>query len=119
MADEGKALLLQTAADVGKYYAFVGQALRAIYDPASAVQLPANVLDAQIDNIRASLAPVLDVNPVVKQNFAEVDTRIERLRLEASAGEKQKAIDEARAFAVQIQERAKVVSDLVALFRRL
>ncbi|MEW6682949.1 MAG: hypothetical protein AB1451_08500 [Nitrospirota bacterium] len=118
MADDGKALLLKTAADVGKYYAFIGQALRAIYDPASAAQLPAEVLHGQIDQIRASLAPALETNPVVKQNFAEIDAQIERLRLEAAGGEK-KALAEARALGDKIQERAKVVSDLVALFRRL
>lgn len=119
MADEGKALLVKTAADVGKYYAFIGQALRTIYDPASATQLPAEVLDTQLNNLREALAPALDTNPVVKQNFAEIDAQLERIRLEASAGEKQKAIEQAREFAAQIQERAKVVSDLVALFRRL
>jgi hypothetical protein len=119
MADEGKALLVKTAADVGKYYAFIGQALRSIYDPASGAQLPPEVLDTQLDNLREALAPVLDTNPVVKQNFAEIDAQIERIRLEASAGEKQSAVEQARAMAAQIQERAKVVSDLVALFRRL
>lgn len=119
MADEGKALLVKTAADVGKYYAFIGQALRSIYDPAAATQLPAEVLDTQLNNLREALAPAMDTNPVVKQNFADIDAQIERIRLEASAGERQKAVDEARAFAAQIQERAKAVSDLVALFRRL
>jgi hypothetical protein len=28
MADEGKALLVKTAADVGKYYAFIGSPTR-------------------------------------------------------------------------------------------
>jgi hypothetical protein len=119
MADDGKALLLKTAADVGKYYAFIGQALRAIYDPASAAQLPSEVLHGQIDQIRASLAAALETNPVVKQNFAEIDAQVERLRLEAAGGDKQKAAAEARALGERIQERAKVVSDLVALFRRL
>ena len=112
MADDGKALLLKTAVDVGKYYAFIGQALRAIYDPAAAAQLPMDLLDAQLNQLRASLAPVLDTNHVVKQNFAEIDNRVARIRQE-------KAIDEARRFGAEIQERAKVVSDLVALFRRL
>jgi hypothetical protein len=31
----------------------------------------------------------------------------------------EKAVEEARRFGAEIQERAKVVSDLVALFRRL
>lgn len=112
MADDGKAVLLKTAVDVGKYYAFIGQALRAIYDPAAAAQLPMDLLDAQIDQIRASLAPVLDTNHVVKQNFTEIDNQLARIR-------KEKAVDDARRFGAEIQERAKVVSDLVALFRRL
>jgi hypothetical protein len=119
MADEGKALLLKTAADMGKYYAFVGQALRAIYDPATAAQLPAEVLHAQIEQLRAALAPAFDTNPVVKQSFADLEARIGQLRLEAAGGDKSKAVDEARALGAQIQERAKAVSDLVALFRRL
>jgi hypothetical protein len=112
MADDGKALLLQTAADVGKYYAFIGQALRALYDPAAAAQLPMDLLNTQLDQLRASLAPVLDTNHVVKQNFAEIDNQLARIR-------KEKAVDDARRFGAEIQERAKVVSDLVALFRRL
>ena len=112
MTDDGKAVLLRTAVDIGKYYAFVGQALRAIYDPSAAAQLPMDLLDAQIDQLRASLAPVLDTNHVVKQNFAEIDNRLARIR-------KEKAVDDARRFGAEIQERAKVVSDLVALFRRL
>ena len=119
MADDGKAVLLKTAADVGKYYAFIGQALRAIYDPAAAAQLPTELLDAQIDQLRTSLAPVLDTNHVVKQNFAQVDEELARIRNVASNGDRQKAADEAQHFGAQIQERAKVVSDLVALFRRL
>jgi len=119
MADDGKALLLKTAADVGKYYAFIGQALRAIHDPAAAAQLPMDLLDAQIDQLRASLAPVLDMNHVVKQNFAQIDEELARIRGAALNGDRRKAADEAQRFGVQIQERAKVVSDLVALFRRL
>ncbi len=120
MADDGKAVLLKIAADIGKYYAFIGQALRAIHDPAAAAQLPIELLDAQIDQLRKSLAPVLETNQVVKQNFAQIDEELVRIRRAASAGgERQKAIDEAQRFGGQIQERAKVVSDLVALFRRL
>jgi len=119
MADDGKAVLLKTAADVGKYYAFIGQALRAIYDPAAAAQLPTELLDAQIDQLRKSLAPVLETNHVVKQNFAQVDEELARIRNASSNGDRQKAADEAQRFGAQIQERAKVVSDLVALFRRL
>ena len=120
MVDDGKAVLLRTAADVGKYYAFIGQALRAIYDPAAAAQLPMELLDSHIDQIRKSLAPVLETNHVVKQNFAQIDEELARIRRAASSnGERQKAADEAQRFGVQIQERAKVVSDLVALFRRL
>jgi hypothetical protein len=55
----------------------------------------------------------------VKQSFADLDARIGQLRLEAAGGDKSKAVDEARALGAQIQERAKAVSDLVALFRRL
>lgn len=112
MADDGKALLLKTAADIGKYYAFIGQALRAIHDPAAAAQLPMDLLDSQLDQLRASLSPVLETNQVVKQNFAEIDNRLVRIRQE-------KDVNEARRFGAEIQERAKVVSDLVALFRRL
>ncbi|HET8760494.1 MAG TPA: hypothetical protein VFN94_05475 [Nitrospiria bacterium] len=119
MADEGKALFLKTAADMGKYYAFVGQALRALYDPASAAQLPADVLHGQIKQIHEALAPALDTNQVVKQNFEDIESKLEHLRLEAGGGDKQKAVEEARAWGAQIQERAKAVSDLVALFRRL
>jgi hypothetical protein len=55
----------------------------------------------------------------VKQNFAQVDEELARIRNASSNGDRQKAADEAQRFGAQIQERAKVVSDLVALFRRL
>lgn len=120
MTDDGKALLLQTAANMGKYYAFVGQALRAIADPAAAAQLPAGVLDAQLDQLRNALAPALDTNPVVRDNIDEVHAELARIRRGAADGAgNAAAVDEARRFGAQIQERAKAVSDLVALFRRL
>jgi hypothetical protein len=118
MADDGKALLLKTAADMGKYYAFVAQSLRTVYDPAAGAQLPSEVLDAQIAQIRAALAPVLDTNHVVKENLDHVGEELARIRREAASG-KESAMADARRFGHEIQERAKAVSDLVALFRRL
>ena len=120
MADDGKDTLLKIAADVGKYYAFIGQSLRSVYDREASAQLPSELLDAQIAQIRTALAPALEKNHVVKENFERVDQDVARIRRAAVDGaQRDAAIEEAKRYAVGIQERAKVVSDLVALFRRL
>lgn len=120
MADDGKTQFLHIAANMGKYYAFVGQALRAVYDPAAAAQLPAAVLDAQLDQLRQALAPALEPNPVVKDNLDHIQAELARIRREAGDGTRgPAAIEAARRFGDHIQERAKAISDLVAVFRRL
>jgi hypothetical protein len=112
MPDDGKTALLNAAVNVGQFYAFLAQGLRRVFDPQAAAQLSDELFDARLDQIRAALAPVLEKNLVVKENLENADREVLRIR---RAG----AVDEAKQYHTEIAARARTISDLVGLFRRL
>ena len=117
-------VLIEIAANTGKYYSFLAQSLRALYDEAMAAQLPAELLESQISEVWKALEPALDKNQVVKGNMAKVAEEINRIRkaylaTDAKDPKRQALKDEAQRYSVQVQEKARVISDLVGLFRRL
>jgi len=116
--------LLEIAANFGKYYSFLAQALRVLHDEQMAAQLPADLLDSQVAEVWKALGPALEKNPVVKGNMekvAEEVTRIRKAYLATGAQDpKRQALrEEAQRYGAQVQEKARVISDLVGLFRRL
>ena len=116
--------LIEIAANTGKYYSFLAQSLRAIYDDAMAAQLPAELLESQISEVWKALEPALQKNQVVKTNMAKVAEEVDRIRKTYSATKsqdpKRQALkEEAQRYGSQVQEKARVISDLVGLFRRL
>jgi len=116
--------LIEIAANTGKYYSFLAQSLRAVYDEAMAAQLPAELLESQISEVWKALEPALDKNQVVKTNMAKVAEEVDRIRKAYSATKnqdpKRQALkEEAQRYGSQVQEKARVISDLVGLFRRL
>ncbi len=117
-------VLVEIAANMGKYYSFLAQSLRALYDEAMAAQLPAELLESQIAEVRKALEPALGKNQVVKGNMEKVAEEVSRIRkayLATSAKDpKRQALkEEAQRYVAQVQEKARVISDLVGLFRRL
>lgn len=120
MADDGKETMLNAAINIGKFYAFLAQALRMVLDPQVAAQLPEDVMDIQLDQIRANLAPLLEKNHVVKENLEKVFHEVMRIRKAAQdKSMREVALREAKDYLVEVAERARTVSDLVGLFRRL
>jgi F0F1-type ATP synthase membrane subunit b/b' len=120
MSDDGKAALLNAAVSVGQFYAFLAQGLRMVFDPKAAAQLPESLFDTRLDQIRGALAPILEKNHVVKENLQKVDQEVTRIRKAAKdAATRSEAIEEAERYHADIAERARTVSDLVGLFRRL
>jgi len=116
--------LVEIAANMGKYYSFLAQSLRALYDEAMAAQLPAELLESQIVEVRKALGPALDKNPVVKGNMEKVAEEVSRIRkaylaTDAKDSKRQTLKEEAQRYGAQVQEKARVISDLVGLFRRL
>ena len=67
--------LIEIAANTGKYYSFLAQSLRALYDEAMAAQLPAELLDSQISGVWKALEPALEKNQVVKTNMTKLRKR--------------------------------------------
>ncbi|MFY9270165.1 MAG: hypothetical protein WAO55_10515 [Candidatus Manganitrophaceae bacterium] len=120
MNDAGKEMMLNAAVGIGKLYAFLAQALRMVLDPQVAAQLPEDLIDKQIDQIRADLAPLLEKNHVVKENLEKVCREVMRIRQSAqNESTRRSAAREAESYLIMVAERARTVSDLVALFRRL
>jgi hypothetical protein len=116
-------VLIEIAANVGKYYSFLAQSLRALYDEAVASQLPAELIESQLTEVRNALGPALDKNPVVKGNIEKVAEEVDRIRRAYLATDiqdrKRQALqEEAQRYSTQVQEKARVISDLVGLFRR-
>lgn len=119
MSDNSKEAMLNAAANIGKFYAFLAQGLRTITDPQVSAQLPDGILDAQLAQIRADLAPILENNHVVRENLEKVDREVTRIRKAAQDPAKLgTARQEAEKYLPEVSERARTVSDLVGLFRR-
>ena len=120
MDGDGKEMMLNAAVNIGKFYAFLAQELRGILDPEVAAQLPEGVLDIELTQTWAHLAPLLEKNPVVKDNLETVYQRVMRIRKNAQDEATRNAgLREAKDYLVEVAERARTVSDLVGLFRRL
>ena len=120
MSDDGKTALLNAAAIIGEYYAYLAEALRRVYDPGAAAQVSEEQFDARLGDIRAALAPILERNRVVQENLESIDRTVTRIRKEAQGKEtRAAALQEAQKFYSDISQRARTVSDLVGLFRRL
>jgi hypothetical protein len=116
--------LIEIAANTGKYYSFLAQSLRILHDEAMAAQLPGELLESQISEVWKTLEPALEKNHVVKENMAKVAEEVQRIRKAYSAAaahdpKRQALKEEAQRYGVQVQEKARVISDLVGLFRRL
>jgi hypothetical protein len=109
---------LKAAMQLGMYYAYLAQALRMIINPEGPSELPAEVLQDQLNQMHTDLNLVLASNPVVKGNFDEIDRKVTQIRQSASKqatwGE---AVKEAKRYLPEVEIRAKTVSDLVALMR--
>jgi len=123
---EGKPnnILIEIAANMGKYYSFLAQSLRALYDEGMAAQLPAELLETQLAEVRKALGAALENNPVVKGNMEKVAQEVDRIRQAyvaagTQASKRQALKEEAQRYGAQVQEKARVISDLVGLFRRL
>jgi hypothetical protein len=89
-----------------------------------AAQLPAELLDSQISGVWKALEPALEKNQVVKTNMAKVAEDVNRIRKAYFATgvqdpKRQALKEEAQRYGNQVQEKARVISDLVGLFRRL
>ena len=117
-------VLIEIAANMGKYYSFLAQSLRALYDEAMAAQLPAELLESQIAEVRKAMGSALEKNQVVKGNMEKVAEEVDRIRKAyiaagSQAGKRQALKEEAQRYGAQVQEKARVISDLVGLFRRL
>jgi hypothetical protein len=120
MTDRVDSVLLKAAIDIGKYYAFLAQALRTVYDAEAAAQLADGDLDVMLNRVRADLAPILEKNHIVQENLERVHREVMRIRRAASDQTiKEAAAAEAKRYEPEILLRARTVSDLVALFRRL
>ena len=116
--------LIEIAANTGKYYSFLAQSLRTLYDEAMAAQLPAELLESQISEVWKALEPALEKNQVVKTNMSKVAEEVNRIRKAyfATSAQDPKRLalkEEAQRYGSQVQEKARVISDLVGLFRRL
>jgi hypothetical protein len=109
---------LKAAMQIGMYYAYLAQSLRTVINPEGPAELPEEVLQGQLDEIRAGLDVILENNRVVKENVGEVDRKVAQIRRaasrEATWGE---AVKEAKRLLPEVESRAKTVSDLVALMR--
>lgn len=117
-------VLIEIAANMGKYYSFLAQSLRALYDEEMAAQLPAELLESQIAETHKALGPALGKNHVVKGNMEKVAEEVRRIReaylaTGAKDPKRQALKEEAQRYCSQVQEKARVISDLVGLFRRL
>lgn len=120
MPDEGSEKLVNAAANIGKYYTFLAQLLRRIFDPDAARQVEESALDEQLEQIRRQLTEILAHNPVVQENLAEVDREVMRIRKAASQPATQaEAVEAAKRYHLTVSDRARTVSDLVGLFRRM
>ncbi len=113
-----RSILIKIASDVTKWYLFLFQILRTVYDPQMAAQIPEALLLSQINTVRADLLPVLDRNPVVRENMEQIYNDVMRIWDGAKKGDGL-AQDEARQMAIRVNERMKATSDLVALFKAL
>ena len=116
--------LIEIAANTGKYYSFLAQSLRVLYDEAMAAQLPSELLESQISEVWKALEPALEKNHVVKGNMTKVAEEVQRIRKAyfatgAQDPKRQALKEEAQKYGSQVQEKARVISDLVGLFRRL
>lgn len=120
MGSSEKEVLLNAAVDIGKLYAFLAQALRVVIEPEAAKGMPEALFNEQLDKIRANLEPKLSKNRIVQKNIAEINQGVTKIR-EAASDEatRMSAVKDARNYLPTVEERARTVSDLVALFRCL
>jgi len=79
MTDDGKTAMLNAAIEIGKFYAFLAQALRTVFDPKLAAQLPEALLDSQLDQIRAALAPILETIAGLTRQIREHDRTLQQI----------------------------------------
>lgn len=118
MAENRQEVGLKAAMQIGMYYACLAQALRRVINPEGPVELPEDLLNQQLDQLRTHLATPLSKNPVVKQNLEQIDKEVTRIRREAGHPETWgAAVKEAKRMLPEMEIRAKTVSDLVALLR--
>lgn len=109
---------LKAAMQMGVYYSYLAQALRMVINPEGPVELPKDLLDQQLDQLRTHLATPLSKNPVVRQNLEAIDKEVTRIcRSAADPGTWGSAVKEAKRMLPEVEIRAKTVSDLVALLR--
>jgi hypothetical protein len=115
-----KEVMLNAAVDIGKLYAFLAQALRVVIEPEAAKGMPEALFNKQLDKIRADLESELSNNRIVHKNIAEINKEVTKIREAASVeGTRVSAVKDARNYLPIVEERARTVSDLVALFRSL
>ncbi|HIE65345.1 MAG: hypothetical protein ABGX83_03425 [Nitrospira sp.] len=115
-----KEVLLSTAVDIGKLYAFLAQALRVVIEPEAANGISEVLFNEQLDKIRADLDPKLSKNRIVRKNIAEIHQDVTKIRIAASTeATRMSAVKDARNYLPTVEERSRTVSDLVALFRSL
>ncbi|TAK10459.1 MAG: hypothetical protein EPO39_00040 [Candidatus Manganitrophaceae bacterium] len=118
MAEERHEMGLKAAMQIGMYYAYLAQVLRMVINPEGPVELPEELLNQQLDQLREHLANPLARNRVVKQNIEQIDKEVLRIRREAGHPETWgAAVKEAKRMLPEVEIRAKTVSDLVALLR--
>ncbi|MDC4227454.1 MAG: hypothetical protein MPW15_25280 [Candidatus Manganitrophus sp.] len=118
MTEDRHEVGLKAAMQIGMYYAYLAQALRMVINPEGPVELPEDLLNQQLDQLRDHLAVPLAKNQVVKQNIEQIEKEVSRIRQEAGHPETWgAAVKEAKRMLPELEIRAKTVSDLVALLR--
>jgi anaerobic ribonucleoside-triphosphate reductase len=118
MPEDEKMLLIRIAADMTKYYTFLSQALRTVYDVEVASQMPQEVLLSLLNKTRDGLLLVLNENTVVKEGMEQIYHEVIRILTRANTGDAL-AAEEAKELGKKLTERIKAMSDLVAIYRRL
>ncbi|WDT73880.1 MAG: hypothetical protein MPW16_11445 [Candidatus Manganitrophus sp.] len=118
MTEDRQGMGLKAAMQIGMYYAYLAQALRMVINPEGPVELPEDLLNQQLDQLRDHLAVPLAKNQVVKQNIEQIEKEVSRIRQEAGHPETWgAAVKDAKRMLPELEIRAKTVSDLVALLR--
>ncbi len=115
---------LTIAADLTRFYALMGHALRIVTDRAVRDQMSVDHLEEQFRQSREKLSPELEMNPVVRKkveaDYASTMDILKRLkRRKGGTAVSAKMKKEAVGLQAYAQDRTSSLSDLVAIFRSL
>ena len=117
-------IFLEVAANLTRFYTFMGHSLRFVSEDAASGELPLEQLESQMTQARTTLLPRIDKNPVMKNKIESDYSTTQKLtadfrNLKPNDPAREKIKQEARRLSAYAKEKSASLSDLVAIFRSL